>query len=198
MLLNEIRAMYPTGTKIVLKEMAGESQMPAGLKGTVAYVDDIGQIHMEWENGSSLALNIDEDRFEKAEPKKTISVLLVEPGRSPRMIEIEDTLEAKQALVGGCIEQFMPFMDDAALICHEEGKLEGLPLNRAIYDEDGTMIDIVAGTFFLCYAPIDSERFLSLPESLAQKYTEKFKYPEIFYRDRSGIHVLSYKRGDLF
>lgn len=39
MKLKEIREMYPEGTQIVLTEMAGESQMPYGLKGTVKFVD---------------------------------------------------------------------------------------------------------------------------------------------------------------
>lgn len=42
MKLKEIREMYPEGTQIVLTEMAGESQMPYGLKGTVKFVDDAG------------------------------------------------------------------------------------------------------------------------------------------------------------
>ena len=104
MKLKEIREMYPEGTQIVLTEMAGESQMPYGLKGTVKFVDDAGQIHMSWENGSSLALNIHEDTFEKVEAPEKISVILVEPGRYPKLIEIEDTLEAMQSLVEGDIE----------------------------------------------------------------------------------------------
>ena len=68
--------------------------MPYGLKGTVKFVDDAGQIHMSWENGSSLALNIHKDTFEKVEAPEKISVILVEPGRYPKLIEIEDTLEA--------------------------------------------------------------------------------------------------------
>ena len=43
--VNEIRELYPAGTQIVLEEMSGESQMPYGLKGTVDFVDDMGQIH---------------------------------------------------------------------------------------------------------------------------------------------------------
>lgn len=109
MKLKEIREMYPEGTQIVLTEMAGESQMPYGLKGTVKFVDDAGQIHMSWENGSSLALNINEDTFEKVEAPEKISVILVEPGRYPKLIEIEDTLEAMQSLVEGDIEEYMPF-----------------------------------------------------------------------------------------
>lgn len=77
MKLKEIREMYPEGTQIVLTEMAGESQMPYGLKGTVKFVDDAGQIHMSWENGSSLALNIHEDTFEKVEAPEKISVILL-------------------------------------------------------------------------------------------------------------------------
>ena len=105
--------------------------MPYGLKGTVKFVDDAGQIHMSWENGSSLALNINEDTFEKVEAPEKISVILVEPGRYPKLIEIEDTLEAMQSLVEGDIEEYMPFEDEVAIICNEEGKMNGLPLNRA-------------------------------------------------------------------
>lgn len=126
MKLKEIREMYPEGTQIVLTEMAGESQMPYGLKGTVKFVDDAGQIHMSWENGSSLALNIHEDTFEKVEAPEKISVILVEPGRYPKLIEIEDTLEAMQSLVEGDIEEYMPFEDEVAIICNDEGMNCGL------------------------------------------------------------------------
>ena len=43
--------------------MEGEADMPSGLAGTVQFVDDIGQIHVQWENGRSLALNAETDRF---------------------------------------------------------------------------------------------------------------------------------------
>jgi len=36
--------------------MNGETQMPFGLEGEVTHVDDIGQIHVNWDNGSTLAL----------------------------------------------------------------------------------------------------------------------------------------------
>src|SRR5699024_6863922 len=45
-------------------------------------------------------------------------------------------LEAMQELVGGDIEEYMPFEDEVAIICNEEGKIIGLPLNRAIYSEE--------------------------------------------------------------
>lgn len=191
--VNEIREMYPEGTQIVLTEMRGENQMPYGLKGTVKFVDDAGQIHMKWENGSSLALNINEDTFEKIEAPQKISVILVEPGRYPKLIEIEDTLEAMQSLVEGDIEEYMPFDDEVAIICNEEGKMRGLPLNRAVYVDNKEMVDIIAGKFFICYAPIESEKFLSIPKELARKYEEKFKYPERFSQTIDGIEAKPYK-----
>lgn len=107
-----------------------------------------------------------------------LSVLLVEPGKYPQMIEMEDSLEAMQRIVGGDIEEFMPYMDEVAIICNEEGKMNGLPPNRAIYfepegAESREMVDIIFGTFFICYAPAESEKFLSLPKELAQKYEAK-------------------------
>ena len=193
MKLKEIREMYPEGTQIVLTEMAGESQMPYGLKGTVKFVDDAGQIHMSWENGSSLALNIHEDTFEKVEAPEKISVILVEPGMYPKLIEIEDTLEAMQETVGGYIEEYMPFDDEIAIVCNEEGKMNGAELNRAIYSDDKEILDIIAGKFFIAYAPIESESFLSMPKDLMKKYQDKFRYPERFYQTDKGIEAKAYK-----
>ena len=65
-----------------------------------------------------------------------ITVLLVEPGKYPKPIEIEDTLEAMQEVVGGDIEEYMPFDDEVAIICNEEGKMNGSELNRAVYSKD--------------------------------------------------------------
>lgn len=38
--------------------------MPSGLTGTVEFIDDAKQIHVRWENGSSLALIPKIDKFE--------------------------------------------------------------------------------------------------------------------------------------
>ncbi len=62
--VDEIKRMYPQGMKIRLIEMQGEPQMPDGLEGKVKMVDDAGQIHVAWSNGSSLALNTEKDYFE--------------------------------------------------------------------------------------------------------------------------------------
>lgn len=129
----------------------------------------------------------------KASDEK-ISVLLVEPNKYPKMIEIDDTLEAMQEVVGGDIEEYMPFEDEVAIICNEEGKITGMAPNRTVYEENSReMLDIICGKFFITYAPFDAERFQSLPPDLAEKYREKFKYPERFMRVNNEIVAVPFK-----
>lgn len=101
-------------------------------------------------------------------------ILVVEPEKQPYVKEISEGLEAMQTVVGGWIQATYPWCDNVALICNEEGKLIGLPLNRIIQDDEGRLVDIIAGTFFICYAPAYSENFQSLPENLIEKYLKKF------------------------
>lgn len=123
-----------------------------------------------------------------------ISVLLVEPNKYPKIIEIDDTLEVMQTVVGGDIEEYMPFEDEVAIICNEEGKITGMAPNRAVYEENSReMLDIICGKFFIVYAPFEAERFQSLPPDLAEKYREKFKYPERFMRVNNEIVAVPFK-----
>lgn len=122
-----------------------------------------------------------------------IKVILVQEGKLAKPVSVENKLEAMQELVGGQIEEYMPFEDDIAIICNEEGKMCGLPLNRAIYAEDtNEMIEIIAGDFFIAYAPIDSEKFESLPKELEEKYLKKFKKPEKFIKLNNEIKAIPY------
>ena len=50
-----------------------------------------------------------------------------------------------------------------------------------------------AGSFFVAYAPFEVEKFQSLPPDLAEKYREKFKYPERFMRVNDGIVAVPFK-----
>ena len=70
MTVNEIKDYFKEGMVIKLDYMQGEN-MPSGLIGVVKGVDDIGQVRVSWENGSTLALNIKEDKFEVFEQQHT-------------------------------------------------------------------------------------------------------------------------------
>lgn len=56
---------YPKGTRIELIHMEDAQAVPPGTKGTVVCVDDMGTIHMKWDNGRSLGLIPTEDSFKR-------------------------------------------------------------------------------------------------------------------------------------
>ena len=72
--------------------------------------------------------------------ENTLSVLKIAPGQYPQQVEIDNDLKALQQAVGGSIGASYPFADPVAIVYNDDGKLMGLPLNRALRDEDGTLI----------------------------------------------------------
>lgn len=119
-----------------------------------------------------------------------MQVVIVEPEKKPRVQNIEDSLASMQEIVGGTIQAVYPFDESVAMICNDEGKLLNLPLNRALRDGDGSIYDIVAGTFFLCGAPANSDRFDSLTEEQVQHFLNRFSNPEQFVRVGDALFVL--------
>ena len=111
--------------------------------------------------------------------KKMLDVLLVKPNEHPQNISIGAELKDLQEAVGGSIGASYPFADDpVAIVYDDDAKLMGLPLNRALWDEDGLMYDVIAGTFLV--VGLGEEDFVSLSPELAQKYEEEFHQPEAF------------------
>jgi len=65
--LELIKKLYPVGSKVELISMDDPQAPPKGTKGEVYAIDSIGQIHVNWENGSSLALIYGTDDFKRIE-----------------------------------------------------------------------------------------------------------------------------------
>ena len=67
-----IKEQYPPGTRIRLNSMDDPyAPIAPGTEGEVDFVDDIGQLHMKWDNGRTLALVPGEDSFSVLPPKLT-------------------------------------------------------------------------------------------------------------------------------
>lgn len=101
-----------------------------------------------------------------------IDILVVEPCEAPRPIQVEDTLEAFQQIVGGPIEAGCYLPQRVMLICNGEGKNMGLPLNRPNPTDQG---DYIHGTFLLC--SFEGERFASLTPAQQTQFQEYFALP---------------------
>ena len=105
-----------------------------------------------------------------------MNVLVVEPGYLPYEKEILDSadhLEQMQAIVGGLIEPIYPYHEEVAIVCNEEGLINGLPFNRSIPGGYGG----VFGTFFIC--GLGEEDFCSLPPELMERFKKEFRNSEI-------------------
>ncbi|MBR4766365.1 MAG: DUF3846 domain-containing protein, partial [Clostridia bacterium] len=67
--------------------------------------------------------------------------------------------------------------DPVALICNDEGKINGLPLNRALKDDSGKIYDVIAGNFLV--VGLTDDDFGSLSDELIEKFRDKCMPPEI-------------------
>ena len=119
-----------------------------------------------------------------------IKVVVVEPGKRPYTKEFERNLENMQEIVGGNIES-IPFDDykgEMFIICNEDGKSKGLPLNRVLLDDKGEAADILTGTFFVCSR--SGEHLSSLSEKQEKIALERFKCYEMFKKGKDGISMI--------
>ncbi|MDO4649679.1 MAG: DUF3846 domain-containing protein [Eubacteriales bacterium] len=129
------------------------------------------------------------DERESSIQKEAMDVLLIKPNEYPQKIEISSELEELQKAVGGNIEVTYPFLDEVCLIMNEEGKINGMPLNRALRSEDGDVYDIVAGDFLVVGLTEDS--FGSLSPEQMEKFESLFHQPEMFVKMGRSIMAMS-------
>ena len=113
-----------------------------------------------------------------------MKILLIEPGKNPVITDIDGSLASMQHVVGGLIQLIYPFPDDpdiglVCLVCNEEGKILDLPPSRTLIDDKFNVIDVIAGSFFLCGAPALSENLESLPEDKLSEYQAVFAWPVV-------------------
>ena len=109
-------------------------------------------------------------------PDNLMTVVYVEPHKTPYIAEIAHTLEAEQKAVGGLIE-LIHCDDGTCLVANEEAKLIGMEGNR--YFDDGQ--SIIAGPFFVC--GLTEDDFRGLTDEEVVKYMDKFAEPEDISQD---------------
>jgi hypothetical protein len=98
--------------------------------------------------------------------KDTLRVVVIEPGLSAEIKEVNHDLKSLQALVGGYIEH-VHYKGDLGFLINEEGKLIGLPPNRISYYGD-----VLVGTVVIIKT-CEGE-FCSLSEAEAEELKKMF------------------------
>ena len=110
--------------------------------------------------------------------KKTIK----KPNKNPRKVTIENSLEAMQRLVGGNIEVVQ--LDDALLICDEEGKLKGLEPNVVLGN------DTICGSFFIAGDDYENVDFVSLTKKQYRKFANIFSKEKQITNDETEVQEM--------
>ena len=95
-----------------------------------------------------------------------IRVLIVEPNKEPKQIKIEHNLRKLQEIVGGRID-IIELDYNTDIIINDDGKIDGLTLNRSITN------DIIAGTFII--AGQHYGETISLSRKQIKKYKKVFR-----------------------
>ena len=123
--------------------------------------------------------------------------------------EISEERKALQSLEKDCVAAYMMehtlTAEEVISILSEQQEKEDAEetdsldfdsddVTESLDDDSGTLTEIIAGDFFICSAPEDSDDFESLSENMIQKYKEQFRYPEKFTLTPTGIVVTREKR----
>ena len=113
---------------------------------------------------------------------KKIKVLLKKVGRKAEKIEIDDTLEAKQKLVGGLIE-VAPF-GKYDLVCNEEGKI------MALYPNCVLNHDMICGNFFVANSDYETGEFKSLTNEEIENLKGSLEIKSVKYSPIQMLEIL--------
>ena len=117
--------------------------------------------------------------------EEKIKCLLVKPYELPEELVIDNTLEAKQKLVGGWIEQaFIPKDESIVLICNEEGKINGMKPNRDIGH------DIIFGPFLIVGNDFENGGYKSLTDEQILNYKIRFDKHSIVQTENKVLGIL--------
>lgn len=137
----------------------------------------------ERENAKAKKQNL--ERNNKNMSKK-IKILYKRVGREPEVVEMENTLQSMQSMVGGFIE-VIPY-DDYELVCNEEGKIMGL------YPNVGFDYDVINGNFFIANDDYETGDFASLTDKNIEKIKEDLKARSFHYTKTQMRAVLKQEK----
>ena len=113
--------------------------------------------------------------------QKEIKVLMVEPGKNPKVTMLQNDLDSLQKAVSigadyqGLIE-IVPLGNGDCILCNEEGKLIGLDGNRRVGR------DIIVGVFYIMSEDREGN-LISLSDKKIKYYQQLFWEPQTFDRD---------------
>ncbi len=182
--LEELRLLYPKG-RIVELDYMDEVGMEKGLQGEVERVDDAGQIHVKWENGRSLALDPEEDRFHGTGVQRVEAMGEI-PSELGLTKEVEDWIfqMKKEEFLEKVVTSIVPYE-------RNQGKLSQDVVMERLHDL------AVYGR-----VPINEQASLKVTKNLLERLDcsseEMFEAAKVNLRKQMNFLTLSEKIGSIF
>ena len=130
--------------------------------------------------------------------------LIAKPGEKIEEIELDyDNFEFMQKCVGGYVQAVYPYEDPVAVLCNEDGKMNRLPVNRSMKQDDGTpfrdeagnIYDVFVGTILI--VGCGEEDFCPLTPELLKKYGAMYKLPEQLIKVNGILQTVPYEPDEL-
>ena len=110
-----LRKKYPKGTRVELVSLEDPySRLPEGTRGTVDAVDDIGTIHVRWDNGSGLGIVPGVDTVRKVtgiSGSLKEQILQVRDTGLVNMFDVKGVREVAEALD---LDELVEYLDNGA------------------------------------------------------------------------------------
>ena len=167
------RVFFGTNDNETYKK-ALKHQMNGTFKDCICYKNEDNKIYVYEKSDLEVKSNLFDEQVRVCEnsdeyktENKKIRILYKEVGKEPQIMFIDNTLEAKQKLVGGLIE-VVPY-DDVLIICNEEGKILNM-LPNLVFE-----YDYIAGNCFVIGDDYKNADFKSLTDEEILKYREDLK-----------------------
>ena len=167
------RVFFGTNDNETYKK-ALKHQMNGTFKDCICYKNENNKIYVYEKSDLEVKSNLFDEQVRVCEnsdeyktENKKIRILYKEVGKEPQIMFIDNTLEAKQKLVGGLIE-VVPY-EDVLIICNEEGKILNMPPNLVFE------YDYIAGNCFVIGDDYKNADFKSLTDEEILKYREDLK-----------------------
>ena len=132
---------------------------------------------------------------------KKIKAVICEPFKKAKAIEVNADFDSLTEIIGDYVSTFDLITDKVMIVYDDEGKMNGSPFCRAIFQEDKLtdfktkhkhqLIDLMYNTFMICGT--DGENLISLTDKQIEQYRNLYMYSEILCMNEEEITVTKLK-----
>lgn len=132
---------------------------------------------------------------------KIIKAVICEPFKKAKTIEVNADFDSLTEIIGDYVSTFDLVTDKVMIVYDDEGKINGSPFCRAIFQEDKLtdfktkhkhqLIELMYNTFIICGT--DGENLISLTDKQIEQYRNLYMYSEILCMNNEGITITKLK-----